>query len=253
MLELFQQEDKKKSLIGDVLVEIQKPQFWGILACYGVSTFSPIKFMHLACHAAGISVASYSLYLSAQKTRTLFGLNKLAVINPEQYTNALTMLTIESALTLMYFRVALPDFSEPLKAVSKNITAKLATNVGASNMNKLVHNDKALSATKDQLLDIVQKMGVSKLLGGVAAASSLLGAMIDNNTFEDMTLQRDGDLYQMNLLTASEVYMRIGSHKVMVQIFGMSKAMHTATLEAIEANRKVLNETVNLIDGLSAE
>lgn len=253
ILELFEQENAKKTLLGEALKEIKKPQFWGVLACYGVSTLSPIKFMHLACHAAGITVASHSLFVSAQQTRHLYGLSKLNVLKPEVYSNALLSLTIESALTLMYLRVALPDFNEPLRLLGKKTATQVSTNIGVQNMEKLIHNEKALNATKDQLLDIVQKMGASRLFSSGSVTASLLGSFISEDLFEDMTLQRDADLYQKNLLTVSEVYGRVYTHKMWVQMFQVSQQAQDAQNAFIKSNRELLDTTVDLLNTLYSE
>lgn len=100
-------------------------------------------------------------------------------------------------------------------------------------------------------MDILQKMGVSKLLlGSTAGAASLLGAFMNDDMFEDMTLQRDGDLYQRGVLTASEIYLRVSLNSTYVQFFRIPVNIQNAQKESIAAHRELLDQTVEHLNGL---
>ncbi len=204
--QLLEVESDQQSFWRDLVREVRKPQFWGVMACYGVTIFTPAKFVNLLCHAAGLSVTGHSLFNSLQTTQRLYHMQKLQLIPTEMYSDALTGLLIETALAAVYARATVPDFRDALRNVGPGLTTTPALTQSALAMQRGVVRNRGFRNTIDHMIQTLQKMAGGVLFASGAASEPLIGQFLGGDTVEDWTFQRGSDLFSHRLVSVGFLF-----------------------------------------------
>ncbi len=204
--QLLEVESEQQSFWRDLVKEVRKPQFWGVMACYGVTIFTPAKFMNLLCHAAGLSVTGHSLFNNLQTTQRLYHMQKLQLVPTEMYSDALTGLLIETALAAVYVRATVPDFRDSFRNLSPVTNSTPALTQSALAMQRGVVRSRGFRNTIDHMIQTLQKMAGGVVFASGAATEPLIGQFLGGDTVEDWTFQRGSDLFPHRLVSVGFLF-----------------------------------------------
>lgn len=210
---LIRVEVENQSFWKDLVREIKKPVFWGVMACYGVTVFTPAKFTNLLCHAAGLSIAGKSLMSNLQRTQTLNDMQKMQIVPLDTYNEALFGLVIETGLSLFYLKSTVPDFKSigirrantPHGAISSQ--ARFA-------LQRTVLRNRGVKDTLDHIKQTLQKMLSGLLFTGQAPSGALMAEMLTPKRVMGLTDSGTANLYFKDLMSIGFLFSMILDEKI---------------------------------------
>jgi hypothetical protein len=187
----------------DLKKEFRKPQLWGVIGCYGVTIFTPAKFINLLCHSAGLSVSAYSLMTGHQKLERYNHMSKVQMIPTKMYDEAKYGLIVESILSALYLRTVMPDFSKTLLGRSL-IVSPMTVQTRLSAQRTFVNNSggkEVFSHTKEAL----DKLGLGLLFTSATQSEVLIDQVLRVQDVGNMHFEKRADLFDDKLLTIGYV------------------------------------------------
>ncbi len=244
--ELLEVESDQQNFWTDLVREVRKPQFWGVMACYGVTIFTPVKFMNLLCHAAGLGVAGHSLIGNLQTTRRLYHMQKMQLIPTDIYSDALRGLLIETALAVVYARATVPDFRNSWQSMGSLTSSAPALAQSVLAAQRGVVRGRGFRNTLDHMIQTLQKMIGGAVFATNAAVAPLIGQFLGGDTVEDWTYQRGSDLFPRRLVSVGFLFSMANSLDFVETLFACERIPEIPEGWLSEEDRQVFDQLVAL-------
>lgn len=249
---LLEVEAENQSFWRDLTREIKKPRFWGIMSCYGITIFTPAKFMNLICHTAGLAVTGESLVSTIQKTQNYYHMQKMRMIPTETYYEVAFGLAIEAALAAFYVKAVTPDFRYALNNGLKSASSSSATQTALGMQRALVRN-RGVKDTLDHIRQTLQKMLGGALFSSQASATALISQFLGGKTVEDMTMQRGGDLFKDQLASVGFLFSTALEQPALQKMMPCSPIPEFHPSEITEEIQSLIDEVKEIKEELKKE